>query len=265
EQRVPESDPELVVREQAETNWRGHEPEFQGRLLEEDSVLVRTAPRGQPVPDFQDPIDAEGVDGLVALDVSAAEVDEERQAEEREHESQPGPAQAHSLTQVTSDQIRGMLTFSIEIGSRSAWARNAGRSRSDLKPMCTVKGEIARSIEASSGLRLRKWLRKMMRPPGRHTRPISRATVMGSGTTLIKYGAYTMSNAPSAKRRSAAFISSRRMLLMSLRATRSRAFSSMDPDRSIPVTMQSRGYSPALIPVPTPTSSTRSPGRIPIR
>ena len=33
-----------------------------------------------------------------------------------------------------------------------------------------------------------------MRPPGRQTRRISCATLMGSGTTLIKYGAYTMSN-----------------------------------------------------------------------
>ena len=40
-----------------------------------------------------------------------------------------------SLVQVTSDQMRGMLTFSIETGSRSACARNAGRSRSALNPM----------------------------------------------------------------------------------------------------------------------------------
>ena len=36
---------------------------------------------------------------------------------------------------VTSDQIRGKFTFSIEMGCRSACARNAGRSRSDLNPM----------------------------------------------------------------------------------------------------------------------------------
>ena len=40
-----------------------------------------------------------------------------------------------ALTVVTSDQIRGKFTFSIDIGLRSAWARNAGRSRSDLNPM----------------------------------------------------------------------------------------------------------------------------------
>jgi hypothetical protein len=39
------------------------------------------------------------------------------------------------LTLVTSDQIRGTFTFSIDTGCRSACARNAGRSRSDLKPM----------------------------------------------------------------------------------------------------------------------------------
>ncbi len=61
-----------------------------------------------------------------------------------------------SLTQVTSDQIRGTFTFSIETGRRSACARNAGRSRSDLKPTCTVNGEMPRSIQASAGFALRK-------------------------------------------------------------------------------------------------------------
>ena len=62
----------------------------------------------------------EGIDRFVVLEISAAETDEQRQAEEHEHESQPGPAQAHSLMQVTSDQIRGMFTFSIETGLSSA-------------------------------------------------------------------------------------------------------------------------------------------------
>src|SRR5690606_22655118 len=55
------------------------------------------------------------------------------------------PYPVYSFTQVTSDQMRGMLTFSMETGVRRACARNAGRSRSDLKPMCTVIGEITRS------------------------------------------------------------------------------------------------------------------------
>src|SRR5262249_7124236 len=114
------------------------------------------------------------------------ESDEERKAEECENERQAQPARPQSLMQVTRDQIRGTLTFSIETGLSSAWARNAGRSRSDLKPMCTVNGEIARSSDASTGFGLRKWLRITMRPPGRQTRRISRATVTGSGTTLIK-------------------------------------------------------------------------------
>ncbi len=61
-----------------------------------------------------------------------------------------------SLMQVTRDQIRGMLTFSIETGVSSAWARNAGRSRSDLKPTWTVNGDSSRSAQDSSGLALRK-------------------------------------------------------------------------------------------------------------
>ena len=40
-----------------------------------------------------------------------------------------------SFEQVTSDQMRGMLTFSMETGFRPACARNAGRSRSALNPM----------------------------------------------------------------------------------------------------------------------------------
>ena len=83
---------------------------------------------------------------------------------------------AYSFTQVTSDQILGKLTFSIEIGSRLGLREEPGRSRSDLKPMCTVNGEMARSIEARRRLGLRKWFRTMMRPPGLHTRCISRAT-----------------------------------------------------------------------------------------
>ena len=61
-----------------------------------------------------------------------------------------------SLTVVMSDQIRGTLTFSIDFGWSSAWARNAGRSRSDLKPMWMVAGDIQRSTRETSGLALRK-------------------------------------------------------------------------------------------------------------
>jgi len=61
-----------------------------------------------------------------------------------------------SLMKVTRDQIRGKLTFSTEMGLSAACARKPGRSRSDLNPMWTVKGEMARSIFASNGLGLRK-------------------------------------------------------------------------------------------------------------
>ena len=74
-----------------------------------------------------------------------------------------------------------------------------------------------------------------------------------------------MSKVSSANFRFAASISSSRTLRTPLRAMRSRAFSSIELDRSMPVTEQSRGYSAALMPVPTPTSSTRSPGLIAIR
>ena len=47
----------------------------------------------------------------------------------------PDAGAADYFTQVTSDQILGTFTFSIDTGFRSACARNAGRSRSDLKPM----------------------------------------------------------------------------------------------------------------------------------
>src|SRR6185436_16180948 len=68
-----------------------------------------------------------------------------------------------------------------------------------------------------------------------------------------------MSNVSSANFRFAASICSSRTLRTPLRSTRSRAFSSIGLDRSMPVTEQSDGYNAALMPVPTPTSSTRSP------
>ena len=61
-----------------------------------------------------------------------------------------------SLMQVTSDQIRGMFTFSIETGCSSACARNPGKSRSHLNPMCTVNGESIRSAHDMSRFALRK-------------------------------------------------------------------------------------------------------------
>ena len=102
EQRVPEPDAELVVRQQAEADRRGDDPELERRLLEKGFVFVRTALGRQPVADFEDAIDREGVDGFVVPDISAAETDEQRQAEQRERESQPGPADGQPSRQVTS-------------------------------------------------------------------------------------------------------------------------------------------------------------------
>ncbi len=132
--RVPDAHPELVVGQQPGRNRRGDDPELERRLFEEDRVLVRTAERVQPVTALEDPIHRVGVDGLVVLHVRAAQADEQRQRERRHNDRQPErPAQ--SFTHVTRDQIRGTFTFSIEIGSSADCARNAGRSRSALKPM----------------------------------------------------------------------------------------------------------------------------------
>ena len=95
---------------------------------------MRAAERIQPVAAGQDPVDGVGVDGLVVLHVRAAQADEQRRRERRHNDRQPErPAQ--SFTHVTRDQIRGTFTFSIDTGSSADCARNAGRSRSALKPM----------------------------------------------------------------------------------------------------------------------------------
>ena len=154
EERIPEAQAELVVRQQAQLDGRRDDPELERRLFEKRHVvLVGLLFGSSQSPDLEDAVDGEGVDRLVVLEIAAAETEEEREAEEREDESQPEPAHPHSLMQVTSDQIRGMFTFSIETGCSSACARNAGRSRSDLKPMWTVNGEIARSSQAISAVR----------------------------------------------------------------------------------------------------------------
>ena len=148
EQGVPEPQSELVVRQHAGADWRGDDPELQRRFFEEDSGFAGAALGLQPLTDFEDSIDGEGINGLVGLEIETAQADEQRQAEKDEKESQPRPADAQSLMQVMSDQILGTLTFSIDTGFNSAWARNAGRSRSDLNPMWTVNGEITRSSHA---------------------------------------------------------------------------------------------------------------------
>ena len=88
----------------------------------------------EPVAAREHAVDGVGVNGFVVLEVRAAQADEQRQRERRHDDRQPErPAQ--SFTHVTSDQIRGTFTFSIETGSSADCVRNAGRSRSALKPM----------------------------------------------------------------------------------------------------------------------------------
>ena len=60
------------------------------------------------------------------------------------------------LMQVTSDQIFGTFTFSIDTGCSPPGRGTPGRSRSDLKPMCIVNGEISRSTRDRIGFGLRK-------------------------------------------------------------------------------------------------------------
>ena len=108
------------MRQQTHLHRRGDEPELQRRFFEEDDRLARAALRFEPVTDFEDAFDSEGVDGFVGLEVSATKTDEQWDAEGDEDERQPEPAQPQALMQVTSDQILGMLIFSMDTGLRSA-------------------------------------------------------------------------------------------------------------------------------------------------
>ena len=155
-QGVEKAQAELVVRQEARLDRRGDHPEFQRRFFEEDVGFARAALGLEPVADLEDAVDRERVDGFVGLEVRLPQTDKQRQAEGDDDDDQPQPAEPQALMQVTSDQILGKLTFSMETGLSSACARRAGRSRSDLKPMWTVNGEIARSSHASSRFGLRK-------------------------------------------------------------------------------------------------------------
>ena len=108
----------------------------------------------EPVADLEDAIDREGVDGFVVLEISAAETDEQRQAEEREHESQPGPAHGSFLDASDERPDPRNVHFLDRHRLEARPGRGTpGRSRSDLKPMCTVNGEIARSIDGQQRVR----------------------------------------------------------------------------------------------------------------
>src|SRR5262249_22167913 len=148
EDRVPDAERKLVQRKDARANGRGDDPELERRLFEEGPVFVRAGFGNEPIARFEEPVDGERVNRLVGLKVPFTEIVEKRCAAEKEDEDQPQAAGFHSLMQVRRDQMRGKFTFSIDAGLMPACAMNAGRSRSALKPMCTVAGEIARSIDA---------------------------------------------------------------------------------------------------------------------
>src|SRR5262249_29253426 len=129
EERVPEPQAELVMRQQAQADRRGDDPELEWGLFEEDVVGVGTEPGIQPIAAREYLVHRERINGFVVLQIRAAEAEEQRNTKSRDDQNQPErPDQ--SFTHVTSDQILGTFTFSIEIGCSSAWARNAGRSRS---------------------------------------------------------------------------------------------------------------------------------------
>ncbi len=105
---------------------------------------MRNALGHQPVAGFEHAVDRERIDGLVVVEIGRAQTDEQRQAEADENGGKPASqadagCRAYSLTQVTSDQILGMFTFSIETGSSSACARNAGQVEIGLE--ADVHGE----------------------------------------------------------------------------------------------------------------------------
>jgi hypothetical protein len=93
-QRVPESQPEFVVRQDSGANWRRDDPELQGWFFKKDGGLARTALRLQPVSPFEDSIDRKGIDRFVGFEIEATKAKEEGKAKEDEDQSQPRPADA---------------------------------------------------------------------------------------------------------------------------------------------------------------------------
>ena len=55
----PRNEAELVVRQDASTDWRGDDPEFQRRFFEEDGGLAGAALGLQPLAHLEDAIDGE--------------------------------------------------------------------------------------------------------------------------------------------------------------------------------------------------------------
>src|SRR3954469_25953835 len=136
------------------------------------------------------------------------------------------------------------------------------RSKSGWNPIWSEKRASPRSTAPMMGLAERTWLTMKISPSGLHTRCSSRSRRAGSCTTDTTYIATTLSKLPSGKSMACASISCRPSTLVSpRRRTRTRALSSISRERSTPVTRTNGGYSGSERPVPTPTSSTRWPGR----
>jgi hypothetical protein len=85
------------------------------------------------------------------------------------------------LTQVTSDQIFGQFTFSIDTGLQLRLREERGQI--EIRLEADVNGgrrdEALDAREQHVGAE--KVVQEMMRPPGRQTRRISSATFTGSG------------------------------------------------------------------------------------
>ena len=205
----------------------------------------------EPVAGFEDPIDREGIDRFVVLEIAVRRA-RRRAAGRRERRREPARAGSRSFLDAGDERPDPRDVHLLDRDRlEPACARKAGRSRSDLKPMCTVNGEIARSSQASRRIRAAE----VVEEDDAAARPADAAHLARDGDRIgndadhirrvddverpvgeLEIGGVHLDQADVAR--------------CPLRAMRSRAFSSIGADRSMPVTEQSRGYSDALMPVP---------------
>src|SRR5690606_6110596 len=152
--------------------------------------------------------------------------------------------------------------FTVAISSRRAEPFTiCFSSKSGWKPSLEEKEARLFSTAPMIGLDERTWFTMKISPPGLQTRCSSCSTRAGLSTTETTYMATTRSKLASGNAIDSAFISiSASTLERPRRATRARAFSSISRETSMPVTRTPGGYIGSESPVPTPTSSTRSPG-----
>src|SRR3972149_2344428 len=137
---------------------------------------------------------------------------------------------------------------------------NSLRHKSDLQPIFLHTGFMSFSTISTTLLLDLKWLTMTTWPPFLQTLLTSDMSLYGSGTTVTTWEIKTLSKLSSLKLMRMAsmlmtFMWLRRWLLILSFALRSIAV-----ERSMPTTLQLCGNSESDSPVPTPTSSTRSPG-----